>query len=345
MKALIYTDLQATDGHEMSFLDANVPLQLMRVRKFYRDLHAVFEEHRCDCLWDLGDTTDDRSSLPVPAIDAVMEGLEPFPTHDLNIKLIGNHEQYLRDTTVHVGRMFRKTFRIVDRTDLIEFDDLYIACAAFPSTDGVLTDWLKHTGHKVHGRDSVLLGHFQVVGSLLNSGQAVTGIPAAALKPFSVTFLGHIHKPQKVGKSGFYVGSPFQQDFGERDEDKRVAVFDLDTFDITWVPLPGYPRYRVVDFDTWRKEASDKSEDRFQVLLANSDEAEAFYAHPLMGRAEPVYSFELPTEVAKAADAQKLWSREDVMRRYTERVPPGTRNIEIEPEELVELGLELVEAE
>jgi hypothetical protein len=346
VKALIYSDLQATDGHEKSFLEHDTPLQIKRVRKFYGDLHAIFAQHECDCLWDLGDTTDDRSALPMTAIDAVMEGLSRFPDHKWNLKLIGNHEQYLRDATVHVGRMFDPYFRVIPDTDVLDVNaEVAIACAAYPATDQKLSDWLAATMQKLRGRDSVLLGHFQVVGAEMSGGSAVTGIQLKAIKRFGVTFLGHVHRPQALSETAFYVGSPFQQNFGEAGENKRVAVFDLDTFKITWVPLVGYPEYRTVPFKEWAAQVKEGSEDRYQVRLANAEEAEAFYAHPLMSRANPAYSYEMPEEAAKQAEQQKAWTREDVMRRYVDQTPPTSRGIDIPTEELVEIGAELAETE
>jgi hypothetical protein len=39
---------------------------------FFKVLREIYVEHGCDGLVDLGDTTDDRSSIPVPTIDALI---------------------------------------------------------------------------------------------------------------------------------------------------------------------------------------------------------------------------------------------------------------------------------
>lgn len=65
MKLLCFADLQITDGHEKCHNQPGRSLQLWRAEKFFQDLHAIYTEHECDGLVDLGDTTDDRSRKSV----------------------------------------------------------------------------------------------------------------------------------------------------------------------------------------------------------------------------------------------------------------------------------------
>jgi exonuclease SbcD len=54
---------------------------------------------------------------------------------------------------------------------------------------------------------------------------------ADALPQVSYAALGHIHRPQPVGRAGMtarYAGSPLQLDFGEAGEDKSIVVVDAD---------------------------------------------------------------------------------------------------------------------
>lgn len=346
LKALLFADLQATDGHERCFNEPDVPLQIWRVKKFFADLFAIYQKYECSCLWELGDMTDDRSYIPIPALDAVCEGLEPFPDHDLNIKLIGNHEQYLRDTTLHIGRVFQNKFVVVDKPEVLEaLSDTLLACAPYPATDAALAEWLSKTAYQYRNYEKrVLLGHFQVVGCQLNSGQALLGVPAEILGKYSISLLGHVHKPQQTGRNAFYVGSPFQQNFGEKNEAKRVGVLDLETLELTWVPMPGYPEYRVVDFDRWAKMVNEKEEHRYQVIIRDPKQADAFYRHPLMSRAEPIYNYELDDRTKAEVTKAQSFSRDDVMKRWLDSHPPGEHNITASPDEVLDVGRLLAEA-
>lgn len=338
MRALIYADLQATDGHERCYADAAQPLQLARVRQFYAALLKVYEEQECGCLWDLGDTTDDRTYIPMTAIDEVLTGLAPFSYCDLNIKLIGNHEQFLRDTSKHIGRMFEAKFNVVAGTDIFEYGETLIVCAAFPSSDAALSEWLSATAYKYRNyARKLLLGHFQVAGCALNSGTAVTGISTAILHKYTLGLLGHVHRPQQIGNA-YYVGSPFQQNFGEKGEAKRVGVLDLDTLELTWIPLEGFPEYRVVTYPQWTKQVKKGEEHRYQVVLKTPEEAKSFYAHPLMGCATPVYDYVLEAKTKAEALQPKLWTKSSVMQRYMEKVPPGSAGIQTSLDEVLAIG-------
>ena len=91
--ALVFSDLQAGEGSDSERLRANpaIPLQRWRVEQFYADLKTLYDRHGCKYLIDLGDTTDDRKSLPVPTIGAIMSGLNAIrPDPKLSIKLIAS---------------------------------------------------------------------------------------------------------------------------------------------------------------------------------------------------------------------------------------------------------------
>jgi len=339
LKALAYSDLQATDGHEMCFNQADVPLQLFRVRRLYQELLHIFKKHKCSCLFDLGDTTDDRSYVPITAIDAVLEGLEPFPDHELNIAIIGNHQQYLRDQSVHVGRMLAKKFTVVATTDAFEFEDTLVVSAAYPASDPATAEWLSKTAYSYSNYErKLLLGHFQAVGCQLATGRAMTGIPTEVIDKYSLALLGHVHKPQQVGRHGFYVGSPFQQNFGEKGEDKRVAIVDLNTLALEWVPLTGFPEYRTVTFPNWLKQMKAEEEHRYKVVLRDNKEAEAFYKHPLMSRVEAIYDFKLDAKDSQQASAQQSFNRDDIMQRWIKQEPPESHGIQSDSTEVFEVG-------
>lgn len=341
MKLLLYADLQATDGSEVRFLDPSERLQDWRVRRFFEVLREIYVQHGCGGLIDLGDTTDDRSAIPVPTIDALIASLDEYD--GWNIKLIGNHEQYTKDARVHVGRLFQHRFTIVDGVEVFQSpdSDAVFVFAAYPGDYAALARQLEDISVKYRGQKLVLFGHFQVIGCTLNSGVAHDGIPKDVLASFRIGFLGHVHKPQAVTSKIHYVGSPFQQNFGESGEAKRVAIFDTETLEVEWVSLEGYgfPVYRTVTAQDFVNLVDEKSEDRFHVVLTSQADTEMLYAHPLCSRVETEYSY----TTAESVESKPIesWSFEAVLKRWTEKNPPESAGITVDAQDLVEIGMEI----
>jgi len=179
---LCFADLHATDGHERCHRPPHLPLQLWRVNKFFEDLRRIYDQYDCDGLVDLGDTTDDRSAIPVPALDAVMAGLNSFPASEFNYKLVGNHEQYVRDGSVNTSELFSSRFKVIEDRAEVTIEKVRCIFAAFPKCDTELAQWLNGVPRLHPDRPHALLGHIQVLGSRFSSGPAQTGVPAEELR-------------------------------------------------------------------------------------------------------------------------------------------------------------------
>jgi DNA repair exonuclease SbcCD nuclease subunit len=307
-------------------------------------LHQIYTEYRCDTLVDLGDTLDDRSSIPVPAIDAVCAGLSVFPISKWNIKLVGNHDQYLKSTTLHVGKLFEPYFTVVDRPTVYEYGRINIACAPYPPNEDSLNAFLRSLDKS---KPTVLLGHFQLAGCFGHAGQLMTGVSLEMINWTKLCLLGHIHKPQSFGNV-HYVGSPFQQNWGEAGENKRVAIVDISEqtgqVSLKWVPLEGYPQYLDVDFETFSSLVTENGEDRYRVNLKSPQEAAAFYAHPLTTHGDPQYDFDVSactTETDTEIEGDS-WTPENVIRRYMERNKPSDKGIALPDAEMEEIGIQLL---
>lgn len=351
MKFLAYSDLQAKEGHERLFSSPDIPLQRWRVSTFYQRMLDIYRQEDCDGVWDLGDTFDDRNAIPIPTIDAVVKGISEFPDSVWNIKLVGNHEQWTRRGDIHVGRLFSSKFNVVDGNKVFdEFDDdLDLICCAFPESDTETARWLEAeiNRSKSRGRRVILLAHFQVLGCQMSSGVSLEGIPKKMIQRADMGLFGHVHSAQELCPNIFYLGSPFQQDFGEANEEKRVAIIDTDAFTIKWIRVDGFPQYRTVSLADFEKNVDESSEDRLKVVLKNPAEAERFYAHHLSHRVvEPIYDYQAGVEQDSTLDAfrEQHWTLDSVLMRYMARTGPGARNIQLSAEEMFEYGKQIAEA-
>ncbi len=338
MLILVYTDLQAGDGSERRRHDPNTPLQRWRVQKFYAWAAELVQKKGIEAVWDMGDTTHDRSALTHPTIQTVTRGCAQLtrglPTVT-NFKLLGNHEQHLKDPNTHAGNLFSPYFHVVEGTEIFDWpaENLTILCASFSTNIPALEQWLKTTIDSVRSdRRLIVLGHFPVGGAQLSSGPHAQGVNREIFDLADLVLLGHIHRRQKIGRNIHYVGSPFQQDFGEaNDPQKCVAILDTETLKLEWVPTP-FPVHRTISVAELSR--ASITEDILRVSVQSPAEAQQLYASPHAGRVEPVYDFK--PERGEAAQAVSL-DFENLVQAYTTTVSlPG-----VTPEELVQEAMTL----
>ena len=333
MRALVYADLHGGDGHERCFGDPTKPLQIYRLERFFDQIETIYADHACDALWDLGDTTDDRSYIPVKVIDLLCDRLQKF-TGKWNIKLVGNHEQYSKDTNVHAGKMFRQFFHVVESCEVIKCQNVNILCMSYHDDNRTIADFLRKNRGMKTGQ-VLALGHAEIFGCHMPGGMSASGIDKKEFDFADLTLMGHIHKPQSIGKI-HYIGSPFQQDWGEAGEAKRVCIVDITDGEVSfeWVALEGFPEYNQVSFSEFSKSVVPGSEDRFKVMLHSVEETESFYANPLSSRAdEPVYDYQQPVEAVSSEEGSPgatLCTKKDIMRKYLEKNPPQGLGLDVE---------------
>ena len=165
------------------------------MEKFFPDMRRIYDEHKCSGIIDLGDTTDDRTSITWPTIEILGTGLGLLPDSDWNFKLTGNHEQYLRNAEINNRRLFEHKFKVIDGCEVFDFGTFMAFFCSFTEDYGELTKWLIEGLNEYRNYTKVLFGHFQVIGARMNSGPALHGVPVDILKKFNVVLLGHVHLP------------------------------------------------------------------------------------------------------------------------------------------------------
>lgn len=322
-------------------------LQDWRVERFFKDLYKIFEDNECDALWDLGDTMDDRSMIPVAALDTTLTGLQLFPDGN-HLKLTGNHEQVLKDTTISNSKVFDPYFYVADQpySYVEKRTKTRILLCPFPASNKELEKWIDAQRKTAKDyKQTILLGHFQAIGSETKSGIMLEGVDITCMDWVDQAFLGHVHKPQSLADNIHYVGSPFQQNWGESAENKRVAIYDTATQVMEWIFMEDqgfkYPQYRAVTLSTFESSIEEESEDRWKVLLTSPDETDRFYQHPLSNRAEAVYNYDIAPTTANAIEGADTWDFDSILVRFLERNPPENSDITFTKDEMLELAGEI----
>jgi exonuclease SbcD len=134
--------------------------------------------------------------------------------------------------------------------------------------------------------------HLHIAGAVLGGSERrvhVTQEYAAgpdALPAVSYAALGHIHKPQDVtgAVTAAYAGSPLALDFGERDEQKSVALVDCEPgrpAQVTRLPLTGARPLRLLRGPVAEVEAAARSvgEAIVRVVVETEDPVDGIVDH------------------------------------------------------------------
>ena len=85
-----------------------------------------------------------------------------------------------------------------------------------------LEQFIANETRSYRDRNIILFGHFPVAGSYDNTGtrKLPIGVRRSFLTGATMGLLGHVHRGQVLLPNVHYVGSPFQQDFGEAGDTK-----------------------------------------------------------------------------------------------------------------------------
>ncbi len=352
VKTLVYADLHATVSSERCRLNSKLSLQQYRVDKFYDQIKSIYDKEKCNALWDLGDTTDDRTSIPMPTLDSIVSNLDKFPKNEYNIKIIGNHEQYLKNTTINAGKLFSNCFKkIINGIEKIDVGGTVFSliCAAFPEDEGITSEVISNSVEQIldDGRKPVLLGHFTVKGCKLNNSEAIRGIDKSILDGIELSLLGDIHKPQFLSKKAVYVGSPFQQNFGEEGDKKRIFIVEIyeNSVKINPIYLEGFPEYHTLtvdEFSELKPEGVEETEDRYRVVIKNDEESNLFNSNPLSVYATPVHDYKIDGTNLSKNSVQELgldYSFKSILERYVRK--NYKKDINVLEEDLVNCGVDI----
>ncbi len=225
-----------------------------------------------------GDLLHNKSIIYSLAQSILLDFFREF--RDLNFIVIdGNHDLSGKgsdsvsalksiDNEPNVRRISKPT-RISDESGL----DILVV----PYSDNMI-DVIKKSSAKY------LISHFGLNEASLNSGVSIVsdiGLKDLTGK-YQYVLLGHYHKPQEIIKNGisvYYSGSITQNDWGEKEEEKRFLIVDTENDTIESVPTKGYKKFFDLQITNENKEeilrkARELKEEGHNVKITRKEEVD-----------------------------------------------------------------------
>ena len=230
--------------------------RLQSILDVFKQIVDKSAEQNVSHLVVVGDMFHARARIDVDVLYGVAEVLR-YATDRMAVTLIvGNHDQYSRDGRYHSLAPFLSNESgrcvVMDHAAWFPSTDatFRLACMPFCDTREDFDVAARLLGGGKPGF-SILAAHLGIDGAVSGPDEIPVkeSIPAnhPFFKSFEYVILGHYHGYQILHKDGtmFYVGSPLQHNFGERNEVKGFSIIDTETHAHIRVPLDA-PKFRAV---------------------------------------------------------------------------------------------------
>jgi DNA repair exonuclease SbcCD nuclease subunit len=186
-------------------------------------INVVMKEQKLDTIFFAGDVFHDRHEIGVNTLHTAKKFFDTLKEYQIHI-VPGNHDAFL-SSTVEVNSV-----EILEQTNI----HVYTNPTTIEVNDKLVTFCPWKTVVKDLEKVDMLVGHFEIANFKMNAtkicdhGDSSTDL----LEKANAVITGHFHYKETRNYEGnkyvMYLGSPYEMDFGDRDQQKGVTVIDFD---------------------------------------------------------------------------------------------------------------------
>ncbi|KAM9966589.1 hypothetical protein ACTFIR_006809 [Dictyostelium discoideum] len=218
----------------------------------------------------LGDFWHQRNILHVRHIDQLLKEFEQWKRCNIETIFIpGNHDQVSIDGSVHAIQMFSLFPNFKVATDpIIDYDNgfAYLPWREQKEEQKQLFTNLStikpNIDSSIHNKWTVF-AHAEIKGAISNGGYKSHGkfqIEDLIIdnnenndnnnnnNNIRSCYLGHYHKRQQISNNFWYIGSPYEQNFGEMNDPHGVAFVDSNEIKPRFIDFNDLPRHHKLYF-------------------------------------------------------------------------------------------------
>jgi DNA repair exonuclease SbcCD nuclease subunit len=186
-----------------------------------------------------GDIFHNRNEISVTTLATAKEFFDFFKEFTIYIST-GNHDCFLKN------KSDINSISILDGWNNIHIIDIKPVVIKYKDKTISLIPW--GTDYDDIPKTNIMFGHFEISSFYMNSYKVCEhGIKSGdLLKKSPYVISGHFHKKDHRTYSNgqiLYVGSPYQQNFGDTLDERGIYVFDLDDETFEFTPNQVSPQY------------------------------------------------------------------------------------------------------
>lgn len=216
-------------------------------------VRQIGESLRVDAYLFGGDLVYERYKLEIPLLLRLADELAKFP---LIICNVGNHDMTERARAQ--ANAVRVVSRMVGGDRMPVLDDGRVYKAGDDAVVG--TPWGQPLAWPPFGRYEgpgvqIALTHEVIEGCRSETDFKLDArVSMSIVKNFmqesgtTLVLNGHVHRPQRLSRDVFCLGSPMHHRASDVDKPNRVFFVDTGKREYRWIPVSGTPRYRIVRF-------------------------------------------------------------------------------------------------
>lgn len=189
-----------------------------------------------------GDFFHDRSSLDLTTLQVGAQIIEKFQDFNL-VMLAGNHDSYYKNNaSINSLAPFKgkKNIFVVDEKPILLKNKISVCLCPWGTNNEDILEC------------DLLAGHFEIQNFKMNSFKVCDhGFDSGSiLNKAKLILSGHFHlrehRHYENNKSILYLGSPFQMDFGEREQVKGFYILDTDTLEVEFTENNLSPQHHKI---------------------------------------------------------------------------------------------------
>ena len=256
MKILLFGDLHCANHSAFSTrLENGLNSRFQDCLNILNQAYELIVYNKIEVVIFLGDLFHSRTNVPVEVWSETWKAFRSIGTIESVVlfMLRGNHDESSRVGNIHSLTSFSAFAEIIEEPKRI------LHTSAMGSV--VTMYFIPHTAdpdlmcsHLVTAPSSDLMFlHVGLSEAIPGSEISKAGEISINDLPFDKTekiISGHIHKHQFLhGQDFLYVGSPLQQNFGERNDSKYFTIYDTSTKEFQFVPTnaPKFHSFELIN--------------------------------------------------------------------------------------------------
>jgi DNA repair exonuclease SbcCD nuclease subunit len=323
MKILVYSDLHL-HNHRGLLYNSEIALDILSKIKNYCSKNNI------DKVVCAGDFFHTKARAYAPHVVQALLRLKDFNKNNIEqFMLVGNHDMATPNNSMNsILFVFSDYVKVVPDYYFIDVESTRIHFLSY--TNEAFDNFILAEDKK-----NVLITHIDIIGFTMSNGfRATNGFKLSDLKDFDLVISGHYHKHQ-TKENVVYVGSPYQTNYGERNQEHGFLIFDTDTLEWHLETINDVPEYKVYEVDNINQlKEKDVNNNFLRIKLYNQDIRKSSLKEKLfeMGALSvEIIPFEDIQEIEKYYDKELSDDPSDIAAAYIESI----NNLSLKKEKLL----------